>query len=394
MKVNCFLPLLLSVSYCTLADDSALTLKAGESICKLSKRLKSVFKYVDRRTDIALEKISDLEDMLEVVKFKIVKGRSNNTNRECKDVSDFIMSKATWLIRKGRKEVDRLKYVGLAAIGNAGLAAGRLDEMVNVWRRVYSAGTGNFCIGDEGNETKRTALPDCYLTDSERDDFTGIDEGDRLEDINNVTADAFNELLELHTEDDLWSSPLTSGMDGKDCRLTNARSGGGYLVGESPSGNLFWGDGVLGVKRGSRGYDGRTSNVRSKLLINDVVWEADTVEHTPIIRNVHEDLQNFFIDAEKIDELVGETGDKWNWEFSHEIGSHSGHPSEFDDEETDDVADNTSAVEEAVGKAFVGLGNREAFQEEMVLEEMALCGECKIYTYYQLFFLVFVPVFV
>ncbi|EAN78417.1 procyclin-associated gene 1 (PAG1) polypeptide [Trypanosoma brucei brucei TREU927] len=375
-RVRTLMKVLVIVSFFVLtgsasADSGALSLSgAAEALCNASKRLKSVYAFVQAKTKYATEKVREFEDMVELVRLKIVRVRGNeggNSNwTSCTGIAKFLKRVGSKVNRVKRRELKRLRYLGYSAVGAAGIAAGRLDEMINVWRRAYSSGKGDFCVGNSEHHATRNQLLNCYLSDSEKDEFISLGDMHRMERVEemNMTRESMNELLRLTGG---GGNPLERYVHSANCHLTNTRPGGGYLSENSTSRRILWGDGIISLKRSGRGFVGGTGKTRAEVLIHDVTWEEDPVNNVPVLRNAYRELRKFVNLYTHIEELAHETGAHWNWEYAQAIVNTGTHGNK-----------STVVVDEDSGKSFVVLGNRETVQEEKLLEEMAMCGVGRI----------------
>ncbi|RHW69630.1 procyclin-associated 2 (PAG2) protein [Trypanosoma brucei equiperdum] len=268
----------------------ALKLQAVKSVCRASKKLKSVFTFVKDKLEKADRNFYEVKLLQKLLRLKLLtewtKGEKCGTMR-------VFLTNIRAKERNMRRELSALWKMGRRVVGEAGIAAGRLDEMVNVFAQSYgNESETKTCIGGT-NGSPMEVLKRCYANNSKTGEweFLTITEGGELFDNEFETnlETTLHVMLSLGNRADPWYDY------GKDmgCQLTKGAPGGGYMKSHNLTENIIWGDGILGVSKNGNGTTGSKGNTRGGKYAHDVVWEAEPTKNNPTLRRVIKDFSAF-----------------------------------------------------------------------------------------------------
>ncbi|CBH16152.1 procyclin-associated gene, putative [Trypanosoma brucei gambiense DAL972] len=316
-RVRTLMKVLVIVSFFVLtgsasADSGALSLSgAAEALCNASKRLKSVYAFVQAKTKYATEKVREFEDMVELVRLKIVRVRGNEGGNgnwtSCTGIAKFLKRVGSKVNRVKRRELKRLRYLGYSAVGAAGIAAGRLDEFVSVFQQPNNRNGVEFfscAAGARGEAATKAELHDCFQggkTAVDAAEFLSVEDVEEKKGSQAEGRANLEEAIRRHLKPSN-NDPRYTGGESQGCQLVRGSSGGGYLGNASLTTNLLWGDGIFGVKKDGVGETAYIGDTRNETYSYDMMWEENPTTNVPTLRAAMDAYRAF-------EEQVSEYGD-------------------------------------------------------------------------------------
>ncbi|CCD16570.1 Transferrin receptor-like, PAG-like [Trypanosoma congolense IL3000] len=364
------------------AEHTSVKLEVMKKVCNVSKTLKTMHKYVTKVSQEADLRLKDMETVQKLARIKVLKQKHDVSG--CNKMAIFIhysqQNKADM-----KDKINKLWATGLRLTASAGIAAGRLDEFVSIFMQAYS--DKHYCVSSgEGKEKKQKAqmtdLKECYK-DGTSGEFLGINDAENVDRIKENLRDDLNTLLQLDGGDPRHGFGEFTG-----CQLTMAETS--YISNGTISKNVFWGDGIFGVRMGSKGKTGFKGSTRAELYKTDLVWEDKPLETIPTLKVFMEDFERFnqlYKDIVTIDKKMEE---KWSLEninkeeFLHIVKSvgafdmaalkkvkHLDVGAEADQDEQDDASfELVASLDE---EQWIRYWDKILIEKSVLLGEIALC---------------------
>ncbi|EAN78416.1 procyclin-associated gene 1 (PAG1) polypeptide, putative [Trypanosoma brucei brucei TREU927] len=363
-----FLVVALVSGCCHHADaGAALKLSAIKALCNTSKKLKAVHGFVEQKLMEADRKLEEVQLLQKVVRLKLL--TEWNKGLKCGTLRVFL-TQVRINEQNMVREVDELWDVGRRLVGEAGIAAGRLDEMVSVFVQAHRD-ANNSCIGGLSVNFPEEVLPSCYAKNKDSGEWESlkITEGENL----------FENPFEMNLESVLHDSLLVDGGDprhdfGKDlgCQLTVGKAGGGYMGNGDLSENIIWGDGVLGVVKSGSQMTGFKGNTRATTYDTAVVWEENPTGGNPTLVKVVKDYKLFAELERKVDASHKHLVDRFVQEnlYVEDLGTLGRKANSAVDKNTEGEDDE----EEKSMEDWVAQVDGERVEDRLLGEELKDCG--------------------
>ncbi|CCD12531.1 Transferrin receptor-like, PAG-like [Trypanosoma congolense IL3000] len=317
----CAIALLLFLAQTAVADYSALRLEAAKGACAVSRKLKSMYKYVKIKRKEASDILQNVDNVVKLARLRVMK--EHHEHLECDKMRVFVSFVNG--VRTGIRQATRRLYTaGVKVVASAGLAAGRLDEFVNIFReashfedfferRDVKRHVYRFCIRGDGAEyAEKRNIGDCFMNkgESETDEFLPVDGGDVVGKSDAEIEDVIKTYLRLVDGD-----PRDDKGENRSCMLTVVRPSEGYLGTGQTDGNIIWGDGLLGIAKQGNGSTGSTGSTRDKSYKTNIVWEGNPTETVPTLKAFLKNYNDFNRKMAQIGLLSRKLTEEWTIEY-------------------------------------------------------------------------------
>ncbi|CCD11951.1 Transferrin receptor-like, PAG-like [Trypanosoma congolense IL3000] len=235
---------------------STITLQRATAVCHIARKLKGVSTYVAQKLEEYDQKIQEIQMMRDVVRLKVFMPGGEKLN--CGKESAFLLYVYERLAAM-QEVMGKLRQAGTKAAGSAGIAAGRLDEFVSVFKQAA------------GEPSDRNFLNTCYKGSGSQNIFYGI--GD---DTDTQFGDGVKNLGEYIDAQFTLSGTGTGGSSSNSETLAHVKNSKAYVDEHAIVHGMPWGDGIFTVQGGDQGE-----------------WKAVPSKDVTVLRSAAEDYQVF-----------------------------------------------------------------------------------------------------
>ncbi|CCD17155.1 Transferrin receptor-like, PAG-like [Trypanosoma congolense IL3000] len=382
-------------------DLPALKLESAQGACAVSRLMKSMYNFVSSRNKEAQEMYESVERMYDLGRVRIAQHVLENG--ECDRMTFFVLFSQRIKENMTRK-IRGLASAGVKLVGAAGLAAGRLDEFINIFRHswhvqtthIYSTTynhTYSFCLRGKGTKpVDKKSIVDCFMNDKETDDngFVPVDGGD----VHWLDQEDMGSLLDMRLKL-VDGDPRDEHGQNRSCMLLSMDGNDGYLGKGNNGKKVLWADGLLGVTSGNKKKSGFTGSVRSSSYSTNIMWEAKPSSSIPVLKDFvvrYNDYRKLF---DEVKHLSAAMTDDWTvdhlMKYAEGIASLLYKPEELDVLLSVDENEGNETAEEDQRRLrlrhtvepFVGLNdrkqewlaqyNKELVSKEFLAAEIQLC---------------------
>ncbi|CCD12053.1 Transferrin receptor-like, PAG-like, partial [Trypanosoma congolense IL3000] len=270
-----------------------LRLSKARSICNASRTMKGVHSYVSRKITEYQKKYDEMDMIRDVARLKVL--MKVNLDAKCGREATFLLYVQEGMIAF-REALEKLRAAGVRAVASAGIAAGRLDEFMSVFKQAHGKNNDpRNCAGKIGSvvDGMKLMLKECYRGATIEDEFHSVAD---------VEAEFGVKDLEL---EEALKKHLTANNEGTGasndptiCNLgiidNNTKT---YVKDETPK-EIKWGDGVLLLKDGSGGGD-------------KYKWAESPTTAIPVIKSAISDFSDFKKAVTDVERCYAGLRDDW-----------------------------------------------------------------------------------
>ncbi|RHW67538.1 procyclin-associated 2-like protein [Trypanosoma brucei equiperdum] len=359
------------------AERAALKLKVAQGVCAATKALKSVHRYTVEKVKEAEGKLEDVQNMVKLAKLKVLREKKAGSV-DCRTMAFFL----NYTVKKVSGMIDLLPKIreqGLNLTASAGIAAGRLEEMINVFHQPSDRQESDifFCIaGKQGEGVTKSELADCFKGGRDAIDsshFVAFGDAEATKGWQDIfkEKDGLEGALKKHlTVDD--NDPRFTRGEGRGCQLVHGMQGGGYIVNENLTEHMLWGDGILGVKKDGNGTTGYVGSTRGNDYDHDILWEKDPTASVPSLHATVSDYHSFSGLLHKYDTIYRSVTEEWTADLIQR-----------DPEATDLLTASELTVEDVAAlnsrtkQEWLSQKHAKEADKEFLMTEIRFCGKLK-----------------
>nr|CCC89252.1 unnamed protein product [Trypanosoma congolense IL3000] len=275
-----------------------LSLGQARAVCSTSRMLKGVYVYVASAVDEYQKKYDEVEMIRDVARLKVL-GRVT-LNLRCGLEAAFLLYIQDRL-NVMRASLEKLRRAATKAAGSAGIAAGRLDEFISIFKQSHGkTGHDKNCAGVQGNvvDDLKLLLKECYKGSSSKDYFHEVDDGIVAPTFNNFD-EALTSMLKTQV---LEVSDAGAGGDAdnsRSCHLAVINATESYVNESTPTNSIRWGAGVLQVNAGEP---------------SKAVWSTNPSVEVPVFRDASTHFKEFREALNEIRQVYIDLKEDWTME--------------------------------------------------------------------------------
>ncbi|CCD13731.1 Transferrin receptor-like, PAG-like [Trypanosoma congolense IL3000] len=255
------------------ATDPFLTLAKARSICSASRTMKGVHSYVSRKITEYQKKYDEMDMIRDVARLKVL--MKVNLDAKCGREATFLLYVQEGMIGF-RAALEKLRAAGVRAVASAGIAAGRLDEFMSVFKQAHGKNNDNRnCAGKIGSvvDGMKLMLKECYRGATIEDGFHSVADVEAEFGVKDLELE---EALKTHLA--TGDKTTSTSSDATVCNLGTINNSKTYVESGSSENDIKWGDGVLIVKKETG---------------NKYEWTANPTTTIPVIKSAISDFGNF-----------------------------------------------------------------------------------------------------
>ncbi|CCD17027.1 Transferrin receptor-like, PAG-like [Trypanosoma congolense IL3000] len=292
-----YLAVLLSVCHATANGEnkeetkSFLTLSKARSICNASRTMKGVHSYVSRKITEYQKKYDEMDMIRDVARLKVL--MKVNLDAKCGREATFLLYVQEGMITF-REALEKLRAAGVRAVASAGIAAGRLDEFMSVFKQAHGKNNDpRNCAGKIGSvvDGMKLMLKECYRGATIEDGFHSVADVEAEFGVKDLELeDALAKHLTPNDKD------LSASSDPTVCNLGIIKNNGSYVKDDKSKGDIKWGDGVLGVKKDTNNPD---------------EWNKSPTTTIPVIKSAISDFSDFKKAVADVERCYAGLRDDW-----------------------------------------------------------------------------------